>query len=365
MKAGWEIFERDGVSILSPCGDWVALEMGDAMTLAAKLGRVNERPRHIDCSGLGRVDTTGALGLLRLLAANAEVEIGARADLVRLFGLVKESGQAPKPAGPRTGFFARFGKQVVEIGADIYRMLVFTGHMVTALGRTSARPARLRLTPLFAMMQEAGINALPIAFIMTFFIGAVIALVGTNLLTSLGVEVFTVQLVGVAILREFGVVITAILLAGRSASAFAAQIGSMRMNQETDAMQVMGIDQFDALVVPRIIAAVLMMPLITFVADMGGVIGGLFVSWLTIDISPAFFLQRMADSVSLRHFWIGMCKAPFLGLVIAGAGCRHGLLVGGDVQSLGHHVTSAVVQSVFLIIMFDALFAVIFMVLDL
>lgn len=214
-------------------------------------------------------------------------------------------------------------------------------------------------------MQDTGINALPIVFIMTFFIGAMIALVGTNLLTTLGVEVFTIQLVGVAILREFGVVITAILLSGRSASSFAAQIGSMRMNQETDAMQVMGVDRFDALVIPRILAALLMMPLMTFCADMGGIAGGLLVSWATIDISPALFIQRTLETVDIKHFWIGMCKAPFLALVIAAAGCRHDLMVGGDVQSLGRNVTSAVVQSVFMVIMFDAIFAVIFMLLDL
>ena len=130
-------------------------------------------------------------------------------------------------------------------------------------------------------------------------------------------------------------------------------------------MQVMSIDRFDALVVPRVLAAILMMPLMTFFADLGGILGGMLVSWATIDIHPVFFVQRTLETVSVSHFWIGMSKAPFLAIVIAAAGCRHGLMVGGDVQSLGHHVTSAVVQSIFMIIMFDAIFAVIFMVLDL
>ena len=236
--------------------------------------------------------------------------------------------------------------------------------MVLAFGRTARHPRRLRLTSLFSVMEQAGINAIPIVMTMTFFIGAVIALVGANILSDLGVSVYTVELVDVAILREFGAVIAAILLAGRSASAFAAEIGSMRMNQETDAMQVMGVDRFDALVVPRILAALLMLPMLTFCADIGGLVGGMLVSWATMGINPVFFVQRTLEMVTLTQFWLGMVKAPFLAIVIAAAGCRHGLAVGGDVASLGRAVTRAVVQSIFLIIMFDAIFAVIFRVLD-
>jgi phospholipid/cholesterol/gamma-HCH transport system permease protein len=362
MTADWEISAPGGEAILHPHGDWVVLEMGDATRKVPP----NERPEHVNFSRIGKVDTAGALCLAKLLSDDAQVDFGDRDDISRLFDLVRAPVEDSKGhVEERFPFFARLGKQLCEIGSDIYEMLVFTGHMVFALGRVAANLRRLRLTPLIAMMQDAGINALPIAFIMTFFIGAVIALVGTNLLTTLGVEVFTVQLVGVAILREFGVVIAAILFAGRSASAFAAQIGSMRMNQETDAMQVMGIDRFEALIVPRILAGVMMMPLMTFIADLGGIVGGLVVSWATIGIQPTFFVQRFSDTVSISHFWIGLCKAPFLGLVIAASGSRHGMMVEGDVQSLGRHVTSAVVQSVFMIIMFDAVFAVIFMVLDL
>lgn len=350
-------------------GDWTALTLGDAPArLDAQLGE-SRSVRSLDLSNLGRIDTAGTLVLLRSMASDADVDFGEREDLQRLIDLVRPVLERAPPADSRTsalfGFFDRFGRQVMGIFGEAYQMLVFTGQLIAALGRTVVDPRRLRVTPLVALMQDAGINALPIVFIMTFFIGAVIALVGTNLLTTLGVEVFTIQLVGVAILREFGVVIAAILLSGRSASSFAAQIGSMRMNQETDAMQVMGVDRFDALVIPRILAALLMMPLMTFCANIGGIAGGLVVSWATIDISPVFFIQRTLETVDVKHFWIGMCKAPFLALIIAGAGCRHGLMVGGDVQSLGRNVTSAVVQSVFLVIMFDAIFAVIFVVLDL
>ncbi|WP_336966456.1 ABC transporter permease [Sphingobium aquiterrae] len=339
--------------------------------LADRLGGTlgENRAKRLDVTALDRVDTAGMLMLLRAVEDGHDFATAGRDDLKRLAELVRPAleEEHPSPAVKHGlyAYFERFGRQVVALASDAYQMQVFSGHLLAASARTLVHPHRLRLTPLVAMMQDSGINALPIVFIMTFFIGAVIALVGTNLLSSLGVEVFTVQLVGVAILREFGVVITAILLAGRSASAFAAQLGSMRMNQETDAMQVMSIDRFDALVVPRVLAAILMMPLMTFFADLGGILGGMLVSWATIDIHPVFFVQRTLETVSVSHFWIGMSKAPFLAIVIAAAGCRHGLMVGGDVQSLGHHVTSAVVQSIFMIIMFDAIFAVIFMVLDL
>ncbi len=367
--ADFRIEETGGGPALHVLGDWTALEMGAvADRLDHALG--NRKVAQLELAGLGRIDTAGTLVLLRVTQAGHDFAGSGRDDLMRLAALVGPASEEEEPAAPARqgdlrGFFERFGRQVVSFASDAYAMQVFAGHLIVAAIRTLVQPRRLRLTPLVAMMQDSGISALPIAFIMTFFIGAVIALVGTNLLTSLGVEVFTVQLVGVAVLREFGVVITAILLAGRSASAFAAQLGAMRMNQETDAMQVMSIDRFDALVVPRVLAAILMMPLMTFFADIGGILGGMLVSWATIDIHPVFFVQRTLETVSVNHFWIGMSKAPFLAIVIAAAGCRHGLMVGGDVQSLGHHVTAAVVQSIFMIIMFDAVFAVIFMVLDL
>ncbi|GAA0439768.1 MULTISPECIES: ABC transporter permease [Sphingomonas] len=368
--ADWDIQERDGSRTLHPSGDWTALRIGDAAGRLRACADFAGPPRRLDLSDIGKVDTAGVVILLRALAGGAEVDCAGREDLQRLIALVepllvKEREPERITSFGLTGFLTRFGRQVVSMAGDVYAMLEFFGHMMAALGRVVVQPRRLRLTPLVAVMQDVGINALPIVFIMTFFIGAVIALVGTNLLTTLGVEVFTVQLVGVAILREFGVVITAILLAGRSASSFAAQIGSMRMNQETDAMQVMGVDHFDALVTPRILAALVMMPLMTFVADIGGVLGGLLVSWATIDISPVFFVQRTFETVDVKHFWIGMSKAPFLALLIAASGCRHGMMVGGDVQSLGRNVTSAVVQSIFMTIMFDAVFAMIFMALDL
>lgn len=368
MNATYSITDEPGGRTLRPSGDWTVLMLGDmAGALQDEVRRQGQADR-LDLSDLGRVDTSGAFVILGAIKGEKSDDRG-HADFARLAELVRPAFEAKEPpAKSRPSllrFFERIGRAVSAVGDEGWQAMVFTGQLMSALGRTILHPSRLRLTPLFAVMEQAGIDAIPIVMTMTFFIGAVIALVGTNILVTMGVSVYTVELVGVAILREFGVVIAAILLAGRSASSFAAEIGSMRMNQETDAMQVMGVDRFDALVVPRILAALLMMPLLTFCADIGGIVGGLLISWTTIGISPAFFLQRTLDDVSITQFWIGMAKAPSLAITIAAAGCRHGLSVGGDVASLGRRVTSAVVQSIFLIIMFDAIFAVIFRMLDL
>jgi phospholipid/cholesterol/gamma-HCH transport system permease protein len=180
------------------------------------------------------------------------------------------------------------------------------------------------------------------------------------MLADFGAQVFAVETVGIGVLREFAVVITAVLLAGRSASSFAAEIGSMKMQQEIDAMQIMGVDPFQALVLPRFLALLSIVPL-TFIAAVAGLCGGALVLWLTIDISPVFFMQRIQDQVGLRHFWVGLSKAPVMAVVIAAIGCRQGMLVGGDVESLGRRVTTAVVHAIFSIIMIDAAFAIVFM----
>ncbi len=366
MKADFGVLEGPGGRILQPRGDWTVLLLGQtAQELGEELERAGQADR-LDLAGLGRVDMSGAYVLLRALKQPDGAGEG-HPDFARLAELVRPGAPANKPLPAKRllfPLFERIGRSVTLMGAEGFSAMAFIGQLVIALGRTARHPGRLRLTPLFSVMEQAGLDAIPICMTMSFFIGAVIALVGANSLSDLGVSIYTVELVDVAILREFGVIIAAILLAGRSASAFAAEIGSMRMNQETDAMQVMGVDRFDALVVPRILAALLMLPLMTFCADIGGLIGGMLVSWATLGINPVFFMQRTLEMVTVSEFWLGMCKAPFLAVVIAAAGCRHGLSVGGDVASLGRAVTTAVVQSIFLIIMFDAIFAVIFRVLD-
>jgi len=196
---------------------------------------------------------------------------------------------------------------------------------------------------------------------LTFFVGMVVAFIGATTLGSFGATIFTVELVGFSMLREFGVILTAIILAGRTNSAFTAQIGAMRMRQEVDAMQVLGLDPMEVLVAPRVIAMVVMTPILAFLATVSGLFGGLIVSWLALDIGPTLFLSRLVSTVPIENFWVGMSKAPFFAMVVALIGCRQGLGVGGSVQSLGTSTTNSVVQALFTIIVIDAVFAMFYM----
>ena len=217
---------------------------------------------------------------------------------------------------------------------------------------------------MISLAERAGLDAMPIVATTTFFIGAVVGLLGANMLRQFGAQVFAVELIGIAVLREFNVLITALLLAGRSASSFAAEIGAMKMNQEIDAMRVLGVDPFDALVLPRFLALLMTIPLLVFVATLAGLGGGMVVAWTVLGLEPTAFFQRLVDNVGATHFWVGMSKAPVMAVVIAGIGCRQGMEVGGDVESLGRRVTAAVVHAIFAAILIDAVFALIYMQLN-
>jgi phospholipid/cholesterol/gamma-HCH transport system permease protein len=349
--------------VLELSGDWSSLTLGErALELQQSLSGV-KGPTELDLSQVGRLDTAGAYVILK--AALPTLASSPGGDAGDLFALVRPAAEEQMVLPPTPTLliqlFDKVGRGLSLTGREAVNAAAFAGRLIIELGQVIRQPSKLRMIPLAHVMDSAGVEALPIVLAMNFFIGAVVALVGTNLLSSLGVAVFTVQLVGVAVLREFAILITGILLAGRSASSYAAHIGSMKMTQEIDAMQVIGVDPYEALVVPRVLALLLMMPVLTFAAMIAGILGGLVVSWATLDISPVFFLERMRETVSVRHFWVGMSKAPVLALLIAMAGCRHGLSVEGDVESLGSQVTAAVVQAIFMILLFDAIFAVIYM----
>jgi len=255
----------------------------------------------------------------------------------------------------------RLGEAVAHIGTEIYLTFIFYGRLMATLGRCVADPRRIRLAPTVSLMERAGLDALPIVAATNFFVGATLGFLGDDLLQQFGAQIYSVELIGIGVLREFAVLITAVILAGRSASSFAAELGAMKMNQEVDAMEVMGVDSFDALVLPRFMAMVAMMPLLTFVAMIAGLLGGMAVTWAVVGLAPPFFLQRLVDNVGVNQFWIGMVQAPVMAVVIAAIGCRQGLEVGGDVEQLGRRVTTAVVQALFAIIMIDAAFALLFM----
>lgn len=358
--------------IVEPIGDWVIQSIA---AIYSEIERIESEYDAglviIDVSRLGRIDTSGAFLLGRTVhqCATPNADWHYRGDHVaarRLIGEILERviDCEPDPATERYGFvraFERIGAGLEAFGRETIETFGFFGRTLTTFFSLMMRPHRFRITPTVYVMEEAGVNALPIIAVLTFFIGAVVAFMGANLLGNLGFSVYTVELIGFAILREFGVLITAIMLAGRSDSAFTAAIGSMKMQQEIDAMRVLGLDPYEALVVPRVVACVLMAPLLTFGAMMAGIFGGMMVSWATLDISPGFFIARMNEAIDWSHFWVGMSKAPVFGLIIATIGCKQGMQVGGDVESLGRRVTASVVQSIFMVIVVDAIFAMMYL----
>lgn len=364
-----DVERRDGRAVLVPRGDWTV------RTLAAVEAAVEAAPEggDVDLSDLGRIDTAGAFLLAQAIGAAPADALDARliGDHVaarRLIALThaRAVAEAEEPARPVGVYelFERAGRGLFQLKDEMIDNLAFFGEMLAAAGRGLAAPHRIRWAAVFHVMEQAGLNALPIVGTLSFFIGAVVAYLGANLLAQFGASVFAVELVGFSVLREFAVVITAVLLAGRSDSAFTAQIGSMRMQQEIDAMRVLGLDPFDVLVLPRVIACLVMAPLLTFGAMMMGLLGGMLVLWSTLDVTPGFFIARMHETIPAQHFWVGMSKAPVFAIVIAIIGCRKGLDVGHDVESLGHNVTASVVQSIFSVIVIDAVFAMMYLELD-
>ena len=356
----------DGV-VLALMGDWTTTGLGRAGARLAAATR-QARPSALQVDQLGRFDTAGALALLQATGAQEPATLASRPDVAALMSLVSSVAvdpvdpvdPGPAAEGGVYGMMIRLGRGVVHLGRELVFNLVFYGRLLSALGRLARHPGRLRWAPTVSLMERAGLDALPICATTTFFVGATIAFLGVDLLAQFGAQVFSVELVGIGVLREFGLLVTAIILSGRSASSFAAEIGAMRMNQEVDAMQVMGVDPFEALVIPRFLALLVMTPLLTFVSMIAGLLGGALVIWASVGLSPTFFVQRLLDNVGVSHFYIGMVKAPVLAVIIAAIGCRQGLEVGGDVEQLGRRVTAAVVQALFAIILADAAFAFLF-----
>jgi len=223
------------------------------------------------------------------------------------------------------------------------------------------RPGTIRWKSVVALTEEIGLNAAPIVMTLSFFIGAVIAYLGANLLATFGASVFMVDLVGISVLRELAPIITAILIAGRSDSAFTAQIGAMKMRQEIDAMTVIGLDTYEVLVVPRALACLISVPILTFLGMMSGIFAGMLIAWLGgMGISPVLFFARLNEVVDAKHLWVGLVKTPFFAIIVAVIGCRQGLAVTGSVESLGSRTTTSVVQAIFAVIAVDAVFAILF-----
>ncbi len=359
---------RDEADVLSIEGDWTLVH---ARTLAGHVARLRNAAAgvaRIDARSIGRLDTAGA-ELLGELAGGRPVE-GLDASRQALFEAVTEAAQ-PATAAPRRRdgglieLLARTGRAVEAIGSDIRQLLGFIGLLLATLASSLPRPRRWRLTSLASHLEQTGLDAVPIVVLLNFLVGAVVAFLGATVLKDFGASVYTVELIGFSFLREFGVLLTAIMVAGRSGSAFTAQIGSMKAREEIDAIRTLGLDPIEVLVLPRVIALLIALPLLTVLAMLAGIVGGGAVCALSMDISPTLFITRLQDLDAARHFWVGMSKAPLFAFLIGAIGCLEGLKVSGSAESVGRHTTSSVVQAIFVAILVDALAAIFYMEMDL
>lgn len=327
----------------------------------------------IDINAVSRLDTTGAMMLQRtFFACDSRTEIskivGGSDAYQALLDQVSEH-LAPCHVTPfhPNAFLAmvrRLGVGVVDARNASLHLMSFIGETLATAWRVLTRPSHFRWTSTVHHMEEAGLDAIPIIGLMSFLIGAVVAFMGAKILRMFNADIFTVELVGISVLREFGVLLSAILIAGRSGSAFTAQIGSMKIREEIDAMSVLGIDPMEALVLPRVIALVIMLPVIAFIAAILGVVGGALVAAGAMDISLALFMSRFEETIIINHFWAGLIKAPFFAFVIAVIGCFQGMEVEGSAESLGQRTTLSVVQALFLVIVIDAFFAMFYLEID-
>ena len=363
--------DRTDHTILKVTGDWTIHTAGE---LDRELEGLDLPDRHVvlDVSELGRLDTAGAWLIERTLGTAEPTTypgydvVGEHGEAEALLRIVSERREECPPDAPHTfnfvDFLARIGRVSVNFVEEGIDTLAFVVEAILSTLKVLVQPHKVRWTSVVSVMEEAGLDALPIVCFLSFFVGIVIAYIGATMLeATLGATVFTVELVGWAMMREFGVVLTGILLAGRTNSSFTAQIGSMKMRQEIDAMRTLGLDPMAALVTPRVLAMLIMTPFLTLGATLSGIFGGMMISWLALDISPVLFIARTQELVTIQNFWVGMSKSPVFALIVAIIACRQGLKVEGDVQSLGNSTTASVVHAIFLIIVADALFAMMYM----
>lgn len=351
-------------------GNWTLTDYALLRPLIATARRSPTRRYCLD--SLQQLDTAGAQLLVELLGTEGlqqahrqgTVPTARMALLQRIAdSLAEQQGEAAatEQTGLLTEFLARIGAAMVTFWRHLTALLGFLGLTLTGFARLAVQPTRWRPTAVAAQIEQTALNALPIVALLTFMVGAVVAFLGATVLADFGATIFTVDLVAFAFLREFGVLLAAILLAGRTASAFTAQIGSMKANEEIDAIRAIGLNPMDLLVLPRVLALLVALPLLTFVAVISGIFGGALVCALALDISPTVFLDQMQQNVELRHFILGMAKAPVFALLIAVIGCLEGFRVSGSAESVGEHTTSSVVQCIFAVILVDALAALFYM----
>ncbi len=347
-------------------GRWT---LRQAAAISEALTGVPESVRSLDVRHVERLDSLGVLQLIRfarrrdLPFEDFEFDERHRALVAAIEDVADDRPKRKREFGLAAAL-GRLGAAVVENWKEVLALVAFFGEVLAKLVRMARDPRRFRMTSTVHHMEQVGLDAVPLVALLCFLVGAVVAFLGSTILKDFGAVIFVVELVSIAFLREFGVLLTAILLAGRTASAFTAQIGAMVSREEVDAIRTLGLDPVELLVIPRVVALVVMLPLLTFVAMVAGLLGGLTVGAYGLDIPPQAYLARMQETMELRHFLVGMVKAPVFALVISLIGCLEGMQVKGTAQSVGERTTSSVVQAISLVIIIDAFAAIWFMEMD-
>ena len=356
---------------LAPGGSWTAAhsQLLEQLVDGAAPQVAHAKGIAIDMAGVGELDTLGAWLLERLLRnskfqePNAQV-VGLPA---RYSGLIEAIRMLDLPSGlsarqPSRLWAAcdRVGRASVQLVSDGTAFLGMFGEFAVALARVAAHPRRFRLTSAVYHLYRVGWQAVPIMVLITFLIGAIIAQQGIFHFRKFGADAYVVDMVGILVLREIGVLIVSIMSAGRSGSAYTAELGSMKMREEIDALRTMGFDPVEILILPRVVALICALPMLAFVGAMAALYGGGLVAWLYGGMSPEVFIARLRDAISVTHFEVGMIKAPFMALAIGIVACSEGLKVKGSAESLGLQTTASVVKSIFLVIVLDGVFAIFF-----
>ena len=375
MAASIEHRFGDDRLFIRPLGGWV---IEDARRLEEALrelfgSRPERRPRQlvIDLAGVEALDTAGAFLLARaerrFVDGGGHVAwIGAEAAPVALLERVRDAlADDEKPfRPPRTSLLQDIGATMVSVWADANRLLVILGGAVRELASILVHPSSFRGSAVGRQIEVSGVRAVPIILLMSFLIGGIVAQQGAFQLRFFGAAVFTVDLVGILSLRELAPMLTAIMVAGRSGSAITAELGSMRMREEIDALRVMGLDPINVLVLPRVLGLIIVLPLLSFLAALATLLGAMLTLWFYVDITPTAFIERLRYAVDLSSLLSGLFKAPFMALIIALIACSEGMAVRGSAESLGTHTTASVVKSIFMVIVVDGIFAIFYAGID-
>jgi phospholipid/cholesterol/gamma-HCH transport system permease protein len=370
---GWLDHAKDGGGLqVAVGGPWTIEQLAQldraVQAMLEGLPAPGGRAR-ISLDALHALDTAGAWLLYqiekRLSEQGWQVEL-AGADptqeglLAEIRRLAPRPTQPAQPVNPLLRLVANLGREALVACSEARRLLSFYGQTIVTFGRVALQPRRFRLTSLVHHLEQTCLNALPIVGTIAFLIGVVLAYQGADQLRRFGAEVFTVNLLGVSVLREIGILLTAIVIAGRSGSAFTAEIGMMKVREEIDALRTIGVDPIEVLVVPRLLALMIALPLLAFFADILALFGGALMTIFALGIPPAQFLSQLDGAITPTMFWIGMVKAPVFAFLIGLVGCYEGLSVAGSAESVGRLTTRSVVLSIFLVIVADALFSILF-----